>query len=186
MKCWCTMPMPGRDRVGAASEGDRPAVDLDRALVGLLHAVEDLHQRGLAGAVLADEGVDGAGRTVMSTSWLATTPGNRLVMPRSSTAGGGGSVLAVGVPSLGHVSHAPARTRTGPGERYRPPGPAVAGHESPAVGTMIAPADDLLLEVVDVGRDVVDETAGHGEAHAVVLQVVDVWKPPLTCRRRRT
>ena len=36
------------------------AVDLDRALVGLLHAVQDLHQRRLAGAVLADQGVDRA------------------------------------------------------------------------------------------------------------------------------
>ena len=33
-------------------------VDQDAALVGTLHAVEDLHERGLAGAVLADDGVD--------------------------------------------------------------------------------------------------------------------------------
>ena len=37
------------------------AVDDDRALVGPVRAVEGLHQRRLAGAVLADDGVDRAG-----------------------------------------------------------------------------------------------------------------------------
>ncbi len=37
------------------------AVDGDRALVGPVRAVERLHQRRLAGAVLADDGVDGTG-----------------------------------------------------------------------------------------------------------------------------
>ena len=47
-----------------ASRGDGSdahAVDGDRALVGPVGAVERLHQRRLAGAVLADDGVDGAG-----------------------------------------------------------------------------------------------------------------------------
>ena len=48
------------DGVAGVAEGDLLAVDGDGALVRLLHAVEDLHQGGLAGAVLADEGVDGA------------------------------------------------------------------------------------------------------------------------------
>ena len=48
------------DGVGRGREGDLLAVDRDGALVRLLHAVEDLHQGRLAGAVLADEGVDGA------------------------------------------------------------------------------------------------------------------------------
>nr|BFF14286.1 hypothetical protein GCM10025699_55890 [Microbacterium flavescens] len=39
----------------------RDAVDLDRALVGALLAGQHLHQGGLAGAVLADDRVDGAG-----------------------------------------------------------------------------------------------------------------------------
>ena len=51
----------GGDGVAGAAEAHLPAVDADRALVGPLHPVEDLHQRRLAGAVLADEGVDGAG-----------------------------------------------------------------------------------------------------------------------------
>ena len=62
MKCWCTMPMPA----AMASVGLRNvtglAVDGDGALVGPLHPVEDLHQRRLAGAVLADDGVDGRRR----------------------------------------------------------------------------------------------------------------------------
>ena len=61
MKCWCTMPMPA----AMASVGLRKCADLavdgDRALVGALHPVEDLHERRLAGAVLADDGVDRAG-----------------------------------------------------------------------------------------------------------------------------
>lgn len=47
---------------GVARVGERGlfAVHRDGALVRLLHAVKDLHERGLAGAVLTDEGVDGA------------------------------------------------------------------------------------------------------------------------------
>ena len=51
---------PGLDRVGRRVQGDLGAVDLDGARVGRLDAVEDLHQRRLAGAVLADDRVDGA------------------------------------------------------------------------------------------------------------------------------
>jgi hypothetical protein len=58
MKCWWTMPMPCVDRVARRAHHDRRPVDLDRARVGLLQAVEDLHQRALAGAVLADQRVD--------------------------------------------------------------------------------------------------------------------------------
>ena len=46
------------DRVGGGRERDLGAVDADRPVVGLLHAVQDLHQGGLAGAVLPDQGVD--------------------------------------------------------------------------------------------------------------------------------
>lgn len=48
------------DGVAGAGEGDLLPVDGDGALVRLLHAVEDLHQGRLAGAVLTDEGVDRA------------------------------------------------------------------------------------------------------------------------------
>ena len=51
----------GGDRVGGAARC-RPAsaADQDLALVGPVEAVEDAHQRGLAGAVLADDAVDRA------------------------------------------------------------------------------------------------------------------------------
>ena len=51
----------GGDRVARAAERDRLAVDQDLALVGLVEAVQDVHQRGLAGAVLAEQGEDLAG-----------------------------------------------------------------------------------------------------------------------------
>ena len=58
MKCWCTMPMPA----AIASFGEWMATGLpsmqDLALVGLDEPVEDVHQRGLARAVLAEQGVD--------------------------------------------------------------------------------------------------------------------------------
>jgi hypothetical protein len=50
-------PDAGRDGLARRPEGDGSAVDLDRAFVRALHAVQDLHQRRLAGAVLTDERV---------------------------------------------------------------------------------------------------------------------------------
>ena len=49
------------ERVGGAADGRRPAVDLDETLVGGIGAEEDIHQAGLAGAVLAEEAEDVAG-----------------------------------------------------------------------------------------------------------------------------
>jgi hypothetical protein len=61
MKCWCTMPMPARSHRRRGEVLD-DAVEQDLALVGLKQAVEHVHQRGLAGAVLAEEAVDLADR----------------------------------------------------------------------------------------------------------------------------
>jgi len=47
--------------MGRAVDAHIQAVERDRALVGLVDAVDDVHQRGLAGAVLAAQGVDLAG-----------------------------------------------------------------------------------------------------------------------------
>ena len=58
MKCWCTMPMPARSRRAGPRMRDRLAVDEDLALVRLQQPVQDVHQRRLAGAVLAEQGVD--------------------------------------------------------------------------------------------------------------------------------
>ena len=49
------------DGIGGGLERDSPAVDGDRSFVGLVHAVQRLHEGGLARTVLADDGVDGAG-----------------------------------------------------------------------------------------------------------------------------
>ena len=49
---------PAGDRVRGAGQVDLVAVQQDRALVGLGQPVEDIHQRGLAGAVLTEERVD--------------------------------------------------------------------------------------------------------------------------------
>ena len=48
----------GADRVAGAAELDRLAVDEDLALVRPVEAGEDVHQRGLAGAVLAEQAED--------------------------------------------------------------------------------------------------------------------------------
>ena len=52
----------GLDRILRAANGPLLPVDQDLAAVGLVEAVEDVHQRRLAGAVLADDAVDRAGR----------------------------------------------------------------------------------------------------------------------------
>ncbi len=62
MKCWCDHADAQRDRVARAADLRRLAVDRDAAAVGLVEAVEDRHQRALAGAVLADDAVHRAGR----------------------------------------------------------------------------------------------------------------------------
>jgi hypothetical protein len=49
----------GDGLLGGAQVGGLPA-DEDLALVGPVHAVEDLHEGGLARAVLTDDGVDRA------------------------------------------------------------------------------------------------------------------------------
>ena len=54
-------PQAGLDRVARRPEHDRPAVEADLALVGPVEAGEDVHQRALAGAVLAEQRVDLAG-----------------------------------------------------------------------------------------------------------------------------
>ena len=47
-----------RDGVVRALEGDGLAVDENLPLVGGEHAVQDVHQRGLARAVFSEQGVD--------------------------------------------------------------------------------------------------------------------------------
>ena len=71
-----------RDRVGRGGDGHRPALEGDAAGVGGLRAGDDLDQRGLAGAVLADQGVAPAPTsTVRSAFRIARTAPNRLAIP---------------------------------------------------------------------------------------------------------
>ena len=58
MKCWCTIPTPASiAALGEPSCTGLPAIT-DLALVRVVEPVEDVHQRRLAGAVLAEQGVD--------------------------------------------------------------------------------------------------------------------------------
>ena len=49
---------PGRDRVARRAEGDRLAVEQDLAGIRPVQPGQDVHERALAGAVLAEQGVD--------------------------------------------------------------------------------------------------------------------------------
>ncbi len=55
MKCWCTIPIPRS--IASRGESIRVvlAVQPDLALVRVVEPVEDVHERRLAGAVLAEE-----------------------------------------------------------------------------------------------------------------------------------
>ena len=76
------------DGVARRLEALLDASNGDRALVRPLLAVEDLHQRRLAGAVLADDGVDRARPDGEVDPVVRDDAGNRLTMPFSSIAAG--------------------------------------------------------------------------------------------------
>ncbi len=80
----------GGERVGGAADRHGRAVDPDLAGIRPVEAEQDVHQRGLAGAVLAEQAHDLAGvRRARSTARLACTAPKRLSMPRSSSSGAG-------------------------------------------------------------------------------------------------
>ena len=62
MKCWCTIPIPASMASLGVRKWTSTPSDGDGALVRAHHPVEDLHQGRLAGAVLADDGVDLGGQ----------------------------------------------------------------------------------------------------------------------------
>ena len=64
MKCWWTMLMPRAMASAGPVIVDGLAVEQDLALVRRRQPVEDVHQRRLAGAVLAEQGMDLAGPDV--------------------------------------------------------------------------------------------------------------------------
>ena len=87
MKCWCTMPMPALDRVLRRGEVDRLALHEDLALVRLVEPVEDVHQRRLAGAVLAEQRVDLALAHVEVDVVVGDDAREPFVIPRISRTG---------------------------------------------------------------------------------------------------
>ena len=58
MKCWWTMLMPRAMASVGPGDAHLVAVQQDLALVRACEPVEDVHERGLAGPVLAEQGVD--------------------------------------------------------------------------------------------------------------------------------
>ena len=60
-KCWNTIAMPSCARRGRAGDLDLAAIPEHLAGIGLDRAVDDLHQRRLAGAVFTQHGMDLAG-----------------------------------------------------------------------------------------------------------------------------
>ncbi len=183
MKCWNTMPMPA----AIASRGEREArplaVDGDRALVGPMRAVERLHQRRLAGTVLADDRVDGAGAHRQVDPVVGDDTGEALddVVQldrrrcrncRSSPAARSSSMGCLVDSGRDAASCPPG----GPdGQLQRSIGPmrnrriGVTGSGSRR--HLDLTADDLLLERVELVGDVVDEAAGRGVADAVDREV---------------
>ena len=97
------------------------------------------------------------GRTTRSTSRLATTPGNRLPMPCEHHDGLGHAVSSCC--GSGRRGPDPARAGSGPVGCYG------------VVGTVISPDDDLGLELVELGLDVVDRAARGRVADALGLEV---------------
>ena len=80
-------PDPGVDPVARGVEGDRRAVDLELALVGAIEAGEDVRQRALAGAVLAEQGVDLALERLEVDGVVGDDPGKALGDPAARDRG---------------------------------------------------------------------------------------------------
>ena len=78
---------PQRGRVLGLGDRDLLAVEADRALVGGVDAGDRLHQRRLAGAVVADQADDLAGVDGEVDPVQAWTGPNRLLTPSSSRSG---------------------------------------------------------------------------------------------------
>jgi hypothetical protein len=87
MKCWWTMPMP----VAMASLGVRKATSAPLTLMvpssGFCMPYRIFIRVDLPAPFSPTIACTVPGSTVMRMSWFATTPGKRLVMPSSCTAG---------------------------------------------------------------------------------------------------
>ena len=81
-------PDPAVDRILRRLEDHLFAVQQDLALVGPVEAVEDVHQGGLAGAVLAEQGVYLAPPEVQVDAVVRNDPGKPLRDPAKLQDGG--------------------------------------------------------------------------------------------------
>ena len=92
MKCWCTIPIPTSiASLADANDTGFPA-QADLAGVGLVQPVEDVHQRRLAGAVLAQQRVHLAAREVEVDVVVGDDPRELLGDPAHLENGGRGHV----------------------------------------------------------------------------------------------
>src|SRR5262245_15075002 len=109
------------------------------------------------------------GMTLRLTPSLATTPGNRFTMSRSSMAG----ITTVVVVVTAVFLVAPRRWGAGcPAPHLRP---RSSSRSAARRGRHLdVSADDLLLELLDGAGVVVDVLVGHRVADAVVLEVVEL------------
>ena len=76
MKCWWTIPIPAPIASRADENSTRLAVQQKLPGVGPVQAVEDVHQRRLPGAVLAEQRMDLTAAHVEIDVVVATVPGN--------------------------------------------------------------------------------------------------------------
>ena len=132
----------GGDRLGRGVEADLPPVDGDGALVRLLHAVEDLHQGRLAGAVLPDDGVHRAGPHDDLDVGVGHHAGEALGY--AAQLDGRCAGRGRGLPG-GRCGHHRSSFRDGrdPGGRYRVApgsGPGPRRVRRPALGTLMVPS----------------------------------------------
>ena len=121
-----------RDGVGRAGEAHGRAVDADRPLVGALHPVDDLHERGLAGAVLPDDGVHLAGHEAQGHVAVGDDAGEAL--------GHAGQLDDRDGSGLGHAHLSDSRTAPAPRSLHAVPGPV---GDYGVVGTVISPLSIL-------------------------------------------
>ena len=139
---WVMATMPSwRARCGVRMPAAAPAISITPSS-GSRNPYRHLHQRGLARAVLAHQGVDLSGQQLeVHPVQRAVTPGKRLVMPRILTSGVW-VIYSPPIPVVGAIRWsvggrmvtelpAVARRWRGPG----PPGPVLAEGAASASGT---------------------------------------------------
>src|SRR4051812_14002561 len=197
MKCWCTMPMPAAiASLGLRKCTSRPSTRMCPSS-GRCIPYSVFISVDLPAPFSPTMACTSPRATRSSMSLFATTPGKRLVIPRSSTASGvdssilsprgrcGGDGRGGGPPGRARRRPRPTprpytRKTTGPGPvppwtRRRP---SVLRNCFPPSGArggrgLDLAADDLLLEGVELVGDVVDLPPGGGQADALGLEVGD-------------